>query len=152
MGVGEKNIFCNKNWNNTASKIRRLNCGTKFTSQIGLEVNAEQTKYKVMSSDQIAGGSHNIKIDNSWFERVEDFRYLRRSLTNQNSIQEGNKCRLKSHNACCRSVRNLLSSSLLPKDIQIKVYRSTGVLLFCKGVKRSRNKKKDHPDPTVSAL
>jgi len=33
-----------------------------------------------MSSDQNAGGSHNIKIDNSCFERVEHFRYLRTSL------------------------------------------------------------------------
>ena len=66
-----------------------------FTSQIGLEVNAEKTKYKVMSSDQNAGRSHNIKTDNSCFETVEQFRYLRRSLKNQNSIQEGNKCRLK---------------------------------------------------------
>jgi len=59
-----------------------MNCGTKFTSQIGLEVNAEKTKYKVMSSDQNAGGSHNIKIYNSCFERVEHFRYFRTILTN----------------------------------------------------------------------
>ena len=39
----------------------------KFTIQIGLEVNAEKTKYKAMFSDQNAGGSHNIKIDNSWW-------------------------------------------------------------------------------------
>ena len=74
-----------------------------------------------MSLDQNAGGSHNIKIVNSRFERVEHFRYLRTSLTNQNSIKEGNKCRLKSQNACYRSVKNLLSSSLLFKNINIKV-------------------------------
>ena len=42
----------------------------------GLEVNADKTKYVVMSRDQNAGGSHNIKIDNSSLERVEEFRYL----------------------------------------------------------------------------
>ena len=40
-----------------------------------------------MSRDQIAGRSHNIKIDNSSFERVEQFKHLGTTLTNQNSIQ-----------------------------------------------------------------
>jgi hypothetical protein len=35
-----------------------------------LEVNADRTKYMVMSRDQNAGQSHNIKIHNSSFERV----------------------------------------------------------------------------------
>jgi hypothetical protein len=34
-----------------------------------LEVNADKTKYMVMSRDQNAGVSHNIKIDNISFER-----------------------------------------------------------------------------------
>jgi len=33
------------------------------------------------------------------------------------------KSRLKSGNACCHSVQNLLSSSLLTKNINIKIYR-----------------------------
>ena len=37
----------------------------------GLEVNAHKTKYMVMSQDQNAERSHDIKIDNSSFERVE---------------------------------------------------------------------------------
>jgi hypothetical protein len=41
-----------------------------------------------MSRAQNAGGIHSIKIDNSSFERVEEFRYLERNLTNQNSMQE----------------------------------------------------------------
>ena len=39
----------------------------------------------VMSRDQDEGRSHNIKIDNSSFERAEDFEYLGKKLTNQNS-------------------------------------------------------------------
>jgi hypothetical protein len=39
---------------------------------------------------------------------------------NQNSIQEENKSRLKSGNACYRLVPNPLSSSLLSKNINIK--------------------------------
>jgi hypothetical protein len=36
----------------------------------GLEVNADKIKYMVMSPDQNAGRSHNIKIDSSSFERI----------------------------------------------------------------------------------
>jgi len=35
-------------------------------------------KYMVMSRDQNAGQSHNINIDSSSFERVEEFNYLER--------------------------------------------------------------------------
>ena len=43
------------------------------SKEIGLEVNGDKTKYMVMSGDQNAGRSHNIKIDNSSFERVGTF-------------------------------------------------------------------------------
>jgi hypothetical protein len=66
--------------------------------KIGLEVNADKTKYMVMSRDQNAGRTHNMKIDNSSFKRVDEFKYLGTTLTNQNSIQEEIKSRLKSGN------------------------------------------------------
>ena len=50
------------------------------------------------------------RIDNSTFERVEEFKYLGTTLTNQNSIAEEIKNRLRSGNACYNSVQNLLSS------------------------------------------
>ena len=45
-------------------------------------------------------------------------------LTNKNSIQEEIKSRLKLGNACFYSVQNLLSSSLLSKNLKIKIYRT----------------------------
>ena len=66
-----------------------------------------------MSRNQNEGRSQNIKTGNSSFERVEDFKYLGKSQTNQNSIQQEIKGRLKSGNVCYHSVQNLLSSSLL---------------------------------------
>ena len=35
------------------------------TKEIGLEVNADKTKYIIMSRDQNAGRSHSMRIDNS---------------------------------------------------------------------------------------
>ena len=55
----------------------------------------DNTKYMVMCRDQNAGRSHSMKTDNSSFERVEEFKYLGTTLTNQNSIQEEIKSRLK---------------------------------------------------------
>jgi hypothetical protein len=58
------------------------------SKEIGLEVNADKTKYSciVVSQGQTAGRSHWMKIDNSFFERVEEFKYLGIILANQNSI------------------------------------------------------------------
>ena len=44
--------------------------------------------------------------------------------TNQNSNQKEIKSRLKSRNACYYSVQNILSSSLLSKNLNIKIYRT----------------------------
>ena len=41
-----------------------------------IQVNADKTKYTVMSRDQNARRSHNIKTHNKSFERVEQFKYL----------------------------------------------------------------------------
>jgi len=54
---------------------------------------------------------------------VEEFKYLGTTLTNQNSIAEEIKSRLRSGNACYHSVQNLLSSKLLSKNLKIKIYR-----------------------------
>jgi hypothetical protein len=71
-----------------------------------------------MSRDQHVGRSHSMKIYNSSFERVEEFKYLGTTITNQNSIQEEIKSRLKSGNACYHSVQYLLSSSLLIQKLR----------------------------------
>ena len=55
---------------------------------------------------------------------MEQFKYLGKTLTNQNSIQEETKSRRNSGNACYHSVQNLLSSSLLSNNLKIKIYRT----------------------------
>jgi hypothetical protein len=69
------------------------------SKETGLQVNADKTKYMVMYQGLDAVRSYIIKTDNSSLERVEEFKYWGTSVTNQNSIQEEIKCRLKSGNA-----------------------------------------------------
>jgi sorting nexin-29 len=94
------------------------------TKDIGLELNADKTKYMVMARDQNAGRSPSMKIHNSPIDRVEEFKYLGTTLTTQNSIQAEIKSRLKLGNACYYSVQNLLSSRLLSKNLKIEIYRT----------------------------
>jgi hypothetical protein len=72
----------------------------------GLEANADETNYMVMSRDQDAGRSNSIKIDNSAFERVEEFKCLGTTLTYQNTIQKEIKSSLKAGNTCYHSVQD----------------------------------------------
>jgi hypothetical protein len=54
---------------------------------------------------------------------MSQFKYLG-TVTNQNFIQEENKRRLNSGNACYHSVQNLLSSRLLSKNVKIRIYQT----------------------------
>jgi len=65
------------------------------TRENELEVSADKTKYMVMSRDQNTGRIHNVRIDNSTFERVEEFKYLGTTSANQNSIAEEIKSKVR---------------------------------------------------------
>ena len=71
-----------------------------------------------VSRDQNAGRTRTVKIDNSSFEGMEEFKYLGTTLTNQEEI----KSRLQSGTACYLSVQNLLSSSLFSKNLKFRIY------------------------------
>jgi hypothetical protein len=91
--------------------IKKKQTVAAASKDTGLEVTADKTQYMVISRDQNSGRIHSIKSDNSSFARAEQFRYLGTTLTNQKSIREEIKSRLKSGNVCYHSVQNLLSSS-----------------------------------------
>ena len=54
--------------------------------------------------------NEHIRIDSNSYERVKTFKYLGSLVTNQNTVQEEIKCRLKAGNSCYYSVQTLLSS------------------------------------------
>jgi hypothetical protein len=80
---------------------------------IGLEINAEKTKYTIMSHHWNSGQNQNIRIANKSFEKVAKFKYLEMMQTNQNDIHDEIKSTLNSGNACYHSFQNLLSSCLI---------------------------------------
>jgi hypothetical protein len=58
----------------------------------------DTTKYMVMSGEQNVGRSHNMRIDNRSFERLEELKYLGKMLTDQNCVTVGIKSILNSGN------------------------------------------------------
>jgi hypothetical protein len=55
---------------------------------IGLETNAEKTKYMIMSRYPNSGQNQNIRTANEAFKNVAKFKYLGTALTNQNDIHD----------------------------------------------------------------
>jgi hypothetical protein len=80
---------------------------------VGLETNAEKTKYMIMSHHPNSGQNQNIRVANESFQQVAKFKYLGTTLTNQNDIYNEINGRLNSGNACYHSVQNLSSSRLI---------------------------------------
>ena len=100
------------------------------TRETGLEVSVDKSKYIFKSRDQNPGQNHSVRIDNITFERVEDFKYLERTLAIQNSIREEKKFRLKSGNSCYHSV---CLQACYPRLFRIKIYRNILLLVVLYG-------------------
>jgi hypothetical protein len=81
--------------------------------EAGLEVNAEKIKCMSESFQQNAGQAKGS------FENVAKFKNLG-TVTNQNRIYEEIKSRLNSGKTSRHSVKNLLSSHLLSKNLKNK--------------------------------
>jgi hypothetical protein len=81
---------------------------------IGLERNAEKTKYMIMSRHPNSGQKQNIRIANESLEKVAKFKYLGTILTYQNDIHDEIKISLNSGSASYYySVESLLSSRFI---------------------------------------
>jgi hypothetical protein len=109
MVYADDNLLGN-NVNTIEENSERL---LEASRDIDLEINAEKTKYTIMSHYLNSGQNQNIRIANELFEKVAKFKYLGTTLTSWNDIHDEIKSRLNSGNACYYSVQNLLSSRLI---------------------------------------
>jgi hypothetical protein len=66
--------------------------------EVALEVNAEKTKYMLLSRHQTARQNQNVKIGDRSSENVAQLKYLGTTVKNQNLIQEEIQRRLNSDN------------------------------------------------------
>ncbi|KAJ4426826.1 hypothetical protein ANN_26625 [Periplaneta americana] len=94
------------------------------SKEIGLEVNREKTKYMIMSHDENIVRNGNIKIGDLSFEEVEKFKYLGATVRNINYTRDEIKHRINIGIACYYSVEKLLSSSLLSKNLEVRIYKT----------------------------
>ncbi|KAJ4450785.1 hypothetical protein ANN_02215 [Periplaneta americana] len=65
-----------------------------------------------------------IKIGDLSFKEVEKFKYLGATVTNINGTREEIKRRINVGNACYHSAEKLLSSSLLSKNLKVRIYKT----------------------------
>jgi hypothetical protein len=63
-----------------------------IASDVDLKINAEKTKYMIMSRHPNSGQNQNIRIANESFEKVEKFKYLGTILTNHIARGEYKLC------------------------------------------------------------
>jgi hypothetical protein len=101
-----------------------------FTTAKILEVNTKKTKYMLVLHCQKTGQRQSIRTENRSFEEVAKFKYLGITLTNQNFIDEKIKSRLNSGNAFYHSVKSLLSSCLLSKNVEVKIQNHNSTSCF----------------------
>jgi hypothetical protein len=83
----------------------------------------------LLSRHQNAGQNRDLKIPNRCFENMAQFKCLGTTVADQNFLQEEIKRRLNSGNACYHSVKNLMSSHLLSKNVKIRIYSYRIIIL-----------------------
>ena len=96
-----------------------------MTAQYSLHNNTPSSR-KLLKMDVLTSETCwavNWHNKTSVFKLVYLYSNLGTSLTNQNSIQEKIKSRLRSGNVWYHSVQNLSSSNFLSKNIKIKIHR-----------------------------
>jgi hypothetical protein len=94
------------------------------SKEVGIEVNLKKTKYMLMLCSQKIGQKYSIKIVNGSFEDVPKFKYLVKTLTDQNCMHREINSRQNSGNSCYHLVQSLLSSCLLSRNLKVKIYKT----------------------------
>jgi hypothetical protein len=93
------------------------------SKEAGLEVNPEKIKYMLVSHYQKTGQKRSLKIVNRSFEGVAQLKYFGTTLTDKNCMQEEIKSRPNSGSAYYHSVQSLLSSCLLSRNVNVKIFK-----------------------------
>ncbi|KAJ4443374.1 hypothetical protein ANN_05042 [Periplaneta americana] len=114
-----------RNLQETGSALKKKPPGKKRAPN-GREPNVNASRYVIMIQifqvNIVQNGT--IKIGDLSFEEVEKFKYLGATVTNINDTWEEIKRRINMGNVCYYSVEKLLSSSLLSKNLKVRIYKT----------------------------
>ncbi|KAJ4439400.1 hypothetical protein ANN_07522, partial [Periplaneta americana] len=110
--------------NNSFDLSTRLGSSCHRSSRVNSGSDNLTLNDDLMSRDENIVRNGNIKIGNLSFEEVEKFKYLGATVTNINDTGEEIKRRINMGNACYYSVEKLLSSSLLSKNLKVRIYKT----------------------------
>ncbi|KAJ4446760.1 hypothetical protein ANN_13457 [Periplaneta americana] len=95
----------------------------KETQKLGFKINTKKSKFTsitIRQNDRVK----EVKMRTYKFEKVEKFKYLGATVTNRNDTREEIKHRINMGNACYYSVEKILSSSLLSKNLKVRIYKT----------------------------
>jgi hypothetical protein len=76
--------------------------------------------FRTKKREYLKGKINELETNNKT-KILAKFKYLGTTLTNQNDIHDEIKIRLNSGNACSYTVKNLLFSGLISKNLKIKI-------------------------------
>jgi len=94
----------------------------KASKNMGLVVNVEKTKYMIVT--RRSEDCSNLKVENSKFEQVKEFKYLGVTLNNKNIMHEEINVRLNAANRCYFAMGTLFKSKKLSIKVKEKLYVS----------------------------
>lgn len=94
----------------------------KVCMSIGLCINENKTKYRMMSRNNL--NTNNLMIRNMKFEVVDNVKYLGVNINNKNNMYQELNEKIMSGNRCNYSIIKLLKSKLLSWTSKIRLYNS----------------------------
>jgi hypothetical protein len=101
----------------------------------GVEVSYDKTNYMVLSRDNNAGRSHNIKIDNSSFEMVKMFRYFWNNLKKSKFSSGRNGEQIDVRECLLSFGAESFFFQFAIRNLKIKLYRSVMLPVLLYGCK-----------------
>ncbi|KAL1448299.1 hypothetical protein WDU94_008926, partial [Cyamophila willieti] len=108
----------------TVEETRNLmNILIEETEEVGLKINETKTKFMHVSRNKTRGMDH-MEVGNYNFERVNSFKYLGVTLTDDNQEDVEIQMRLNSAIKSSYACNKLLSSKLLSRCSKIRIYKT----------------------------
>jgi hypothetical protein len=85
----EDTLHLNLLFDNTDTIKKNTETPIGAGKKVGLQVNAEKTKYVLLSRHQNAGQNHNTNIGNRSSENVAEFKYFGKTIMDQKCYSQG---------------------------------------------------------------